>query len=220
MADSLPGSDNPDYFTLVLHVKETKGEWDYYDGFVELEGLVDVYVEHISVGDLRREFSTRIDEMQNKGKGVVIEEINEDANKAVPEIMCDYEAEDIGSEVEVKVNEEDEKANEFKHAEQGEYVNEHGVNENEEQGENSHAHHSVNDNAVQNEMVRDTFERFTMLAANFDEFFATMMEGTIYDVGNGYDKGRVKEGDGNDNPTGMLIDSHTEVRVEEADHSV
>ncbi|KAF2304378.1 hypothetical protein GH714_030595 [Hevea brasiliensis] len=60
-----------------------------------------------------------------------------------------------------------------------------------------------------------------MSASNFDDFFDTMMEGTMYDeaVGNGYDKGRVEEGDCNDNSTGP-IDSHTEVRVEEANHSV
>ncbi|KAF2304369.1 hypothetical protein GH714_030524 [Hevea brasiliensis] len=197
MVNSLPGFDNPNYFTLVLHVKGTKGEWGYYDEVrwsvpyyqkdemslirldklcqgikiegllryfwrllgkdyreglrplgcdndvlimcqhAELEGSVDVYVEHLSVNDLRREFSRGIDEMKNKG----------------------------GNEVEGDVggNEADERVNEFEHAEQG----------------------------------------------------------TMYDeaIGNGYDKGRVEEGDCNDNPTGP-IDSHTEVRVEEVNHSV
>ncbi|KAF2323863.1 hypothetical protein GH714_001837 [Hevea brasiliensis] len=100
--------------------------------------------------------------------GVVIEEIDEDANNAVPENNVqdgninegDYKAMNGGgSEVDVRGNEVEgdvggneanERANEFEHAEQGEFVNEHGVNENKEQGENSHVSPGVNDNVAQN----------------------------------------------------------------------
>ncbi|KAF2304367.1 hypothetical protein GH714_030511 [Hevea brasiliensis] len=191
--------DNPNYFTLVLHVKGTKGEWGYYDGRVpgkdyreglnplgcdndvltmcqhaELEGSINVYVKHLRVNDLKREFSREIDAMQNKGKGVVIKEIDEDANNAVPE--------------------------------------------NNVQDEN------INDSELDNGEASKVTTTYLINNGEFgilsQQHIDEIELGTMYDeaVGNGYDKGRVEEGDCNDNSTGP-IDPH-KVRVEEANHSV
>ncbi|KAF2297099.1 hypothetical protein GH714_017214 [Hevea brasiliensis] len=140
--------------------------WAYDPPQLGIGGEVDVYVKHLTVDELRREFGRESEDMQRKSKWVVLEEIDED--------LGHYGVDDASpSEVDIGNNGANVRGNEVESGRlneaEGEYVVAHGISQCEEKKE-------TGSDEMISKINLEAFDKFTMAAKNFDDFFNSRME--------------------------------------------